>query len=38
VIAAIWREEANYMTVPYGGSTRLLEAFLSTMGVVVPGT
>ena len=32
-IVAVWRPESDASVVPYGGSQRLLEAFLSTMDV-----
>lgn len=33
VVVAIWRDDAEPSVQPYGGAQRLLEAFLSTMGV-----
>jgi hypothetical protein len=33
VVLAIWRPESDASTAKYGGSQRLLEGFLSTMGV-----
>ncbi len=33
-IISVWRGESDTWTASYGGSTRLLEAFLSTMNVV----
>jgi hypothetical protein len=33
VVVAIWRAETEPAVLPYGGARRLLEAFLSTMGV-----
>jgi hypothetical protein len=35
-VVAVWRPEADPSVAPYGGSTRLLEAFLSTMDVWQP--
>jgi hypothetical protein len=35
-IVAVWWGEDSPAVAPYGGSTRLLEAFLSTMGVFPP--
>ena len=32
-VVAVWRPESDSSVVPYGGSQRLLEGFLSTMGV-----
>ena len=32
-IVAVWRPETDSSVAPYGGSQRLLEAFLSTMDV-----
>ena len=32
-VVAVWRGETNPTVVPYGGSVKLLEAFLSTMDV-----
>ena len=36
VVAAVWWGESQPAVAPYGGSRRLLEAFLSTMGVWPP--
>ena len=36
LVIAIWRGESDAAVAPYGGSQRLLEAFLSTMGVWPP--
>jgi hypothetical protein len=33
IIVSVWREESAPAVAPYGGSRRLLEAFLSTMNV-----
>ncbi len=33
IVAAVWRPESGESVAPYGGSRRLLEAFLSTMEV-----
>jgi hypothetical protein len=36
IVLAVWRAESDSTVAEYGGSTRLLEGFLSTMGVVLP--
>jgi hypothetical protein len=37
-VVAVWRGEADSSVTPYGGAQRLLEAFLSTMGVWTAST
>ena len=36
LVVAVWWDETAEATAPYGGSRRLLEGFLSTLGVVPP--
>lgn len=36
LVVAVWRSENDPEVAPYGGSRRLLEAFLSTMNIVPP--
>jgi hypothetical protein len=38
VVVAVWRGDSDPSVAPYGGSTRLLEAFLSTMDVWTEAT
>ncbi len=38
IVVAVWWGDSEPAVAPYGGSTQLLEAFLSTMGVVPANT
>ena len=38
IVVAVWWGDSEAAVAPYGGSERLLEAFLSTMGVVPADT
>lgn len=36
LVVAVWRGESDPSTAPYGGSHRLLDGFLSTLGIMHP--
>lgn len=36
LVVAVWRGESDPSTAPYGGSQRLLDSFLSTLGIFPP--